>query len=275
MMADTYRNKLVEWREEMDKNLRADYSWLALWGLFWLDEGSNTIGSEAGTKIQLPARAANKLGSIELSDGKVTLHVLDESSFRLNKDERPSEDRVLKTDVSGSPDFLFVDDIRLMLIQRGEQLAIRVWDPQHASRANFAGRKWFEPDDNFRVKARIEAYDPPKLVLVDDIIGIQHEGEMQAALVFEIDGEEQRLDAELLESGAYYIIMKDQTASENTYPSGRYLVTEVAEDGYVMIDFNRAYNPPCAFTDHATCPLPRPENVLDVAILAGEKYQEI
>jgi hypothetical protein len=273
-MTDAYDKELSEWREEMDSNLRADYSWLALWGLFWLDEESNSIGSEVGSKVQLPPRAPKILGSIELIDDKVTLHAAADANIRLNKDETLSAARVLRADASGRPDFLFVDNIRFMLIQRGDQLAIRVWDPHHANRANFSGRKWFELDENFRVKARIEAYDPPKQVMVDDIIGTQHEGEMQAALVFEIGGEEQRLDAELLESGAYYIIMKDKTAGENSYPSGRYLVTEVAEGGHVVIDFNRAYNPPCAFTEHATCPLPRPENVLEVAILAGEQYSE-
>lgn len=272
MGSNDYLSSLTKWRGEMERNLRADYSWLALWGLFWLEEGENTIGSADGSRIKLPDRIPAHLGVFTLREGKVSLQVAEDDLIRLNDWEPITPDHVLKADISGEANFLFTDDVRMMLIERGGELAVRVWDPLHPNRMNFVSRQWFDTAKSLRVKARIEVYDPPKAVLVDDILGFQHEAEMHAALVFELDGQEQRLDAELLSSGAYYIIFKDETAGKSTYPAGRYLVSEIAEDDHVVIDFNRAYNPPCAFTDHATCPLPRPENVLDIAIEAGEKY---
>jgi uncharacterized protein (DUF1684 family) len=275
-MPSDYLATLNAWRAEMDANLRSDYSWLALWGLFWLDEGKNSIGSAEDSKIRLPERIAPKLGSLVLNNGKVSVALEKSAELRLNDGEVLSTDRILRADVTGNPDFLFADEIRMMLVERGGQLAIRVWEPQHPNRANFSGRQWFNIAENFRVEADIEPYDPPKSVLVDDILGFQQEGQMHASLQFEITGRKQQLDAQKLDSGAYYIIFKDATANQDTYPSGRYLVTEIASgEKKVVIDFNRAYNPPCAFTEHATCPLPRPENMLEVAIEAGEKYLPI
>lgn len=271
-MGTDYLATISTWRNEMDTNLRSDYSWLALWGLFWLDEGDNLIGSAEDSKILLPERIASNLGSVVLNNGQVSVALKNGAELRLNENEVLAADHILQPDVSGKPDFLFASDIRMMLVERAGQLAIRVWEPQHPKRANFSGRQWFDTTDNFRVEATIQSYDPPKQVIVDDILGFQQEGEMHASLHFSIGGQEQRLDAEKLDSGAYYIIFKDSTANKETYPSGRYLVTEVANVEKVVIDFNRAYNPPCAFTEHATCPLPRPENILKVAIEAGEKY---
>jgi hypothetical protein len=108
--------------------------------------------------------------------------------------------------------------------------------------------------------------------MIEDIIGISRPAEMHAALSFKVNGSANRLDAELLEDGSYDLIFKDSTAGNGTYPAGRYLTTEVAEGGKVLIDFNYAYNPPCAFTEFATCPLPLPQNVLPFAVEAGEKY---
>jgi hypothetical protein len=110
--------------------------------------------------------------------------------------------------------------------------------------------------------------------VVDDIVGIQREGEIHAALHFTLHGQPLSLDAELLDDDSYYIIFKDATAHKETYGAGRYLLTNKAEGDRVVIDFNRAYNPPCAFTEFATCPLPRPENILAAEIRAGERFGE-
>jgi hypothetical protein len=123
------------------------------------------------------------------------------------------------------------------------------------------------------VAAKIEAYPEPREFLIDDIVGIQRPVKMDAALVFEIGGKKYRLDAERQEDNSYDIIFKDQTAGKTTYGAGRYLTTEVAEGNTVVIDFNVAYNPPCAFTEFATCPLPLPQNILPIAIEAGEKIR--
>jgi hypothetical protein len=109
--------------------------------------------------------------------------------------------------------------------------------------------------------------------MIDDVVGIQQPGAMDAALHFEWRGQPCSLDAELLEDGSYDLLFKDATAGKGSYPAGRFLTTEIAEGDQVVMDFNKAYNPPCAFTDFATCPLPQPQNVMAVAIEAGERYK--
>ncbi len=262
-MADpnsAYIESIEAWREQMEKNLRGPYSWLALFGLFWLQEGENAIGSAPGSAIQLPERAPGEAGTLHLQDGQVTLHL---------QGKTPRPVRVIG---DGEPDYFFVDEIRLAVIERGGQLAVRGWDLQHPTRLHFTGRTWYPVDPAYRVTARVEPYDPLKAVVIDDMIGNQNPAHMDAALVFEINGQEERLDAQLLTDGSYDITFKDASAGHGTYPAARFVQSEVAQGDTVILDFNRAYSPPCAFTDFATCPLPTPENLLDVAIEAGEKY---
>jgi uncharacterized protein (DUF1684 family) len=257
-----YIKSIEAWRAQMDENLRAPYSWLALLGLFWLQEGDNIIGSAASAAIHLPARAPAAAGSLHLQDEQVTLELAGTAP------------RGVRKLGDGEPDYFFVDDIRAALIERGGQLAVRGWDPQHPKRVNFKGRIWYPVDPSYRVSARVEPYEPAKPVVIDDMIGNQNPATMDAALVFEIGGSEQRLDAQLLSDGRYDMTFKDATASHGSYPAARFVQSEVVNDGVAVLDFNRAYSPPCAFTDFATCPLPTPENVLDVAIEAGERYEK-
>ena len=112
-------------------------------------------------------------------------------------------------------------------------------------------------------------------MLLSSLFDLHQVGYMDASLIFELNNEAFQLEAEKLESGAYYVIFKDQTAGVKTYPSGRYMVTEIASGDSVYIDFNRAYNPPCAFTDHATCPLPTAQNILETKISAGEIFSQL
>jgi uncharacterized protein (DUF1684 family) len=265
-------NSVADFRTRREASIRAEYGWLALAGLFWLSQGENTMGSGNGNPIRLPGRAPARAGVFTLSGGEVTLAPEPGFDVRLNDQSLTSTSRVLKPDASGEPDYIFVGDIRMMVIERAGDLAIRVWDPQSPVRQNFAGCDWYAPDESYRVRANVEPFASPKAVMVVDSMGMERPGELDAALTFELHGELHRLEAEARDDGTYYIIFRDATAGKTTYASGRYLTTEVAKDGEVIIDFNIAYNPPCAFTEFATCPLPLPENILPIAIEAGEKY---
>jgi len=269
-----YLASLTTFRAKREANLRGEYGWLSLAGLFWLQEGENAFGSAAGNPVRLPARAAERAGVFTLRGGQVTVSAEEGIFLLLNESELSPASAPLKSDVSGQADFLFLGDLRLAVIERGGRPVIRVWDPQSAVRRDFGGCLWFEPDARFRVTAKVETYAEPKPVMIEDIVGITRPAEMQAALAFALDGHEYRLDAERLEDGSYDMIFKDSTAGKSTYPAGRYLTSEAGEGGRVVIDFNYAYNPPCAFTEFATCPLPLPQNVLPVAIQAGEKYRK-
>jgi len=265
--------KLNQFRANREASLRREYGWLALAGLFWQQEGENPFGSGAENPIRLPGRFPKNAGVFTLNEGQVVVTPAEGVAIRFNNEHLKSTSQTIQVDTSGQPDYIFIDDLRLGVIERAGRLAIRIWDPQNPVRLNFPGCRWFAPDPRFRVTARIETYPEPKQVMVDDIVGIQRPATMQAALAFELAGKTQRLDAELQEDGSYDIIFKDATAGKSTYPGGRYLTTEIAEGNKVVIDFNKAYSPPCAFTDFATCPLPLPQNVLAVAIEAGEQYK--
>jgi uncharacterized protein (DUF1684 family) len=272
-MNNAYLSTLSAWRTQMETSLRREYGWLTLAGLFWLQQGDNPFGSGEHNLIRLPARAPAEAGVISLSGSLVTVTPAAGVQLRLNDAPLQASGQALKPDLSGDPDFLFIDDIRLGLIQRSGELAIRIWDPQHPARLGSVGRRWFAPNEAAIVTAQIQAYDPPKSVVVEDVLGMQQQGEMHAALRFKLNGQSFSLEAERLEDDSYYILFRDATAGESSYPAGRYLYTEVAEGQQVIIDFNKAYSPPCAFTDFATCPLPQPENILPLRIEAGEKYE--
>jgi hypothetical protein len=259
---EDYTENIEAWRAQMDENLQAPYSWLALFGLFWLQEGENPLSSASGATVRLPPRAPQAAGSLRVNEDRVTLQLAGQAA------------RPLRVLGDGEPDYFFVDDLRMVVIERGGQLAVRGWDPQHPKRLNFGGRQWYPVDPAYRVVARVEPYEPPKAVVIDDMIGNQNPASMDAALVFELHGSEQRLDVQRLDDGRHDITFKDSTAGNGTYPAARFVQSEVVKDGVAVLDFNRAYSPPCAFTEFATCPLPRPENVLDVAVEAGEKYQK-
>ncbi len=270
-MNSDYPSVLASWRADLEERLRRAYSWLSLAGLFWLQEGENAFGSAAENPVRLPKRAPASAGVFTLAGGEVSVSPVAGVEIMLN-DKTVAPGTRLHSDHAEKPDYLFISDLRILVIQRGDKLAIRVWDPQRANRQNFGGRVWWPPDAAARVPARAVRYDPPKNVIIDDIVGIQQPGVMHAALHFEWRGQPCSLDAELLGDGNYDLLFKDATAGKGSYPAGRFLVSEAAEGDLVILDFNKAYSPPCAFTDFATCPLPLPQNILSVAIEAGEKY---
>ena len=209
---------------------------------------------------------------LERSNEDVLLRV-DSRSDVLIEGKLVQEECFLKPDTSGEPTIVTVGELRFFLIVRGERVGIRVKQENHPNRLKFDGRVWYEPSLPWRVTAAVTPYDPPKQSPVLNVLGDTEESEFNARLEFSLNGSQHNLDAFLLEDGRYYILFKDSSSGVSTYPSGRYLVTEKAVEGQVVIDFNKAYNPPCAFTDFATCPLPPPQNLLSAAVQAGEIYR--
>lgn len=265
------RQVIEDFRARREASIRSEYGWLSLAGLFWLNKGENTVGNGEEKHIQLPERAPARTGVFTMNDEGVTFTPQPGVNVRLNHAPLISTSPPLKTDASGQ-DFMHIGDVQMVMIERAGELAIRVWDPQSPVRLNFAGNVWYEPDERFRVRAKVEPFASPKRVTVLDSMGIERPGELHAALTFELDGQQHRLEAEERDDGTYYIIFRDATAGKTTYGAGRYLTSEVAKDGEVVVDFNVAYNPPCAFTKFATCPLPLPQNILPIRIEAGEKF---
>jgi uncharacterized protein len=258
------------WRQQMEAGLHADDGWLTLAGLFWLHEGSNSFGADSANDIVLSAGSSpSAAGFFELRDDVVTLRAAEGAGVTIN--DAPASVARLRSDADGGPDRVGLGSLTLLVIRRGARVGVRVKDTRSPVRAAFGGRHWFAPNEAYRIQAAFVAYDPPRLLPVANILGDVDDMPSPGYALFTIQGQEHRLDALPDPNGlAFYFC--DTTNGDTTYPSGRYLKAAPPQDGAVTLDFNRAYNPPCAFTAFATCTLPPPQNRLPLRIEAGELY---
>jgi uncharacterized protein (DUF1684 family) len=251
----------AKWRAERRTRLSSDSSWLTLVGLHWLQPGPNDI-TIAGTP-PLPVH-------FDLANGIVTVA----PNAQLTIDGKPVTAPVPladDTDPKG-PTIIKSGTRSMQVIRRNDKFAIRAKDTQSAARRDFKELHYFPADPKYRVEARFEPYNPPKQIPITNVLGMTSDEVSPGALVFTLDGKEYRLDP-ILEQGAkdLFIIFKDATAGHETYGAARYLYASPAVNGKTIVDFNHAYNPPCAFTPYATCPLPPPQNKLPLRIEAGEE----
>jgi uncharacterized protein (DUF1684 family) len=266
---DSYTAQIQKWREQREAALRADDSWLTVTGLFWLKEGANHIGSDPSNDVLLPDQSAPaQVGVLTLSGASASFEAASESKVTLNG--KPVATEQIR---SNSSDVLAVNRIKLLLLKRGERYALRLKDNEAAQRRNFAGLSWYPVRPEWRLEARFEALEAPARLILDNIIGDQEEVESPGYVVFEKEGKEYKLQASGSGKGLF-IVFRDQTSGKETYGSSRFLYTAMPENGKVILDFNEAINPPCAFTAYATCPIAPPQNRLPIAIPVGElKYK--
>ena len=270
-----YVAEIEEWRSQRLARLTDDNGWLTLTGLFWLEEGDNPFGSAADNPVVLPdpniPAVAGRL--IRGPDGTVTAVAEPGTGVAVN-DEDLTEIQ-LKTDAGGAPDIVTAGRIRFYVIDRQGRLGVRVKDPEAVARKTFTGIEHFPISEAYRVEARLEAYESPREVAVPTELGQDATYIAPGILHFTIDGEEQKLEPYLSgpENERYFLLFRDATSAVTTYGAGRFLYSSaVDESGTTVLDFNLAYNPPCAFTPFATCPLAPPQNWLRVSIEAGEKF---
>ena len=268
----TYTKATERWRAERLEEINGEDGWTTLVGLFWLNEGPNKFGSDPSNEIILPRSNARKFaGSIRLDNGVVTLEAKPDAG--ITSDGNAASTLVLQSDGDGKPTVLKLGSLKLFVIKRGEKLGLRVKDKQNPARVQFAGLGYFPVDLQWRLDAKFEPYDPPKIVPIVNVLGMVDNMTSPGALVFEVSGKTYRLDP-VLEKGSkqLFIIFGDKTTGKETYGAGRYLYADPAgADGKVVVDFNKAHNPPCAFTKFATCPLPPRQNRLAIRVEAGEK----
>ena len=274
MTTPRYFEEIKTYQKTMDQQLRAPDGWLTLAGLHWLQPGTNSIGSATSSTVCLPPYSApQNIGRLALDDGKVYFQPEVGMETRIGG-EIITEKIELVPDTNRNPTQVTLGDLTFFVIVRGERVGIRVKQVSHPRRLNFAGRIWWPVDEQYRVQARVTVYQPPKQVIIPDILGDENETGIEYALTFKLDGQEYSLDAFGMPSGQFYILFHDLSCGKGSYPAGRFLVTETPEDETVVIDFNKAYNPPCAFTPYATCPLPPKQNYLQTQIRAGERYRQ-
>jgi uncharacterized protein len=263
-----YRAEIQQWRRQREAALRADDGWLTVAGLFWLKPGANTAGTDPANDIVLPEGSAPaKAGVFDFHEGVISFQAA--PGVTVSDNGNAITAATLKADSSGSPDILRLNALTMFVIARGNRYGIRLKDKNSAMRKAFTGLKYFPPKEEYRVKARFVPYDLPKMIAVPNILGQVEQEPSPGYVVFRLNGQACRLDP-VTEGDSLFFIFKDLTSGKETYPPGRFLNTEMPKDGEVVLDFNKAYNPPCAFTPYATCPLPPEQNKLPVAIEAGE-----
>ena len=268
-----YTKEIEQYRAERLLELKGDSGWLSLIGLFWLKEGENKFGSEPANEIVLPKEKVSRVaGVFVLKSGVVRLEA--PANSNINVSDKPVTSLELKSDMDDKPTLLHLGSLSLQIIKRGDKLGVRVKDKDNPARSTFAGIESYPADLKWRVEARFEPYNPPKKMPIVNVLGMESGEDSPGAVAFEVDGKAYRLDA-IKEKGEpkLFMIFADNTSGKETYPAGRYLYVDPPDaEGRIIIDFNKAYSPPCAFTKFATCPLPPRQNRLPFAIEAGEKY---
>ncbi|HSP17234.1 MAG TPA: DUF1684 domain-containing protein [Thermoanaerobaculia bacterium] len=257
-----YEKDVMQWRQHRAARLQSEDSWLSLVGLDWLHEGSN--------ELKLPGGPA---GTVVLQNGKTTLEPSRDSGLTIDgKPVAGPVDLLNDFDPKG-PTVVKRSSAQFQIIKRDPRYAVRVKDAQSDARLHFKGLEYFPIDPKWRIVAKFEPYNPPKKVPITNVLGMTGDEVSPGALVFTVDGKEYRIDP-INEQGEedLFIIIKDQTSRDATYPAGRYLYAKhPGPDGTTIVDFNKAYNPPCTFTPFATCPLPPKQNILPFRIEVGEK----
>jgi hypothetical protein len=269
---EPYRAEVRKWREEREARLKADGGWLTVAGLFWLDEGRKSFGSDKASDFVLPASAPANAGSFERSGSAV--RVVPEPGVPLLLGGLTlTAPAVMRPDTSGQPDVLAIGPLTMMVIQRGDRYGIRLRDRDNPARREFTGLAWFDVDEAWRIEAKFVPYPEPKAVKVPNVLGQMNEMPSPGYAEFTRGGQTMRLDGVLEEKDAdeLFYIVRDGTSGKETYGAGRFLYAPLPKDGRVVLDFNKAYSPPCAFTPYATCPLPPSQNWMPIRVEAGEK----
>jgi len=269
--ADSHRREVDEWYRGRIQRLTADDGWLTLVGLYPMSPGRYQFGSAEDNDFVFPAKAPAHAGTIAVDSTGATLEVAD--GVQMEHDGAPVSQTALATDRDGAtPTEIQMGSIRFYVIDRPGTLYLRVKDSESEVRKDFKGIERFPVRRAWRVDARLDPYDPPRPVTIPNIAGFEEVVDCPGALVFSIDGKEYRLEPMSESTDEWFIVFGDATSGHDTYGGGRFVyVPAPGPDGRTVIDFNRAYNPPCVFTPFATCPLPHRENVLPLRVEAGEK----
>jgi uncharacterized protein (DUF1684 family) len=266
---DAYIEEHEEWQENRLERLRSDRGWLNLAGLFWLEEGENAFGSDTSNAIVFPESFPPFGGTIILQDTSLTLIAAPDADIMV--EGAPVTETGLQHDQQSNTTTMEAGSYRWFIIKRGDRYGIRLRDLEHPRLGELDHIPAYPFNKEYVVEAELVAFDSARTIEVPTVIdGFNEYYKAPGELVFRIDGKRQSL-LPFSSGKGYFLIVGDATNGMETYGGGRFLYTEMIEGNKVVIDFNKATNPPCAFSPFATCPLPPLENILDVEIPAGEK----
>jgi hypothetical protein len=262
-----YRAQVEQWRQQREAALKADGGWLTVTGLFWLKDGDNTVGSDPSNDILLPDGSPAHLGNLKVQSGHVNFTASGAGVTLKGQAVAQTEVRPVASDV------LVAGPLRLLVIKRGERLALRLKDNNSKARREFTHLSWYPVEEEWKIKAKFIPSPSPTKIVFDTVIGEQETSDSPGYVEFERAGATYRLQA-AGEGRRLFFVIRDQTSGKTTYAASRFLYADAPKDGSVILDFNKAENPPCAFTAYATCPLPPPQNRLSLPITAGEQKYE-
>lgn len=270
---DPYRAEIQAWRDSMEQSLKSDDGWLTVAGLFWLTKLDTPFGSDPKLPIRLPDGYPKAAGIFRMIERRVQVIPFDGVPVLVNG-EPILNASLLHSDASGKTDFATLGDLTFYVIERGDRIGIRMKDKNSEIRKNFTNRKWFPIDPAYRVEAKFTPYKQPVRRMIPTVLeGVVEEQEAVGTVDFSLKGERLTLEAVSASKGQLWFVFRDKTAGRETYGAARFLYAPPPKNGMTVLDFNKAYNPPCAFNPYTTCPLPVKQNILPVAIEAGElKY---
>jgi uncharacterized protein (DUF1684 family) len=269
---ESFEKTEKDWRDGRVKRLTSPSGWLTLVGLDWLEPGENVFGSDPNCAVPLPAGKAPKhAGVLVLESGVVRIKPAPESGLMVNG--KPAVEGGLADDMAEKTDVVTLGDLSFFVIKRGDRVGVRVKDSQSPVRTQFKGLEYFTADPKWVVTASFAPYDVPKKVTIPTVLGTTDTMEAPGLVTFIIDGKTLTLEPVVEDptDPKLWFIFKDETSAKETYGGGRFLYADMPKDGKLTVDFNQAYNPPCAFTPYATCPLPPKQNWLPIRVDAGEK----
>lgn len=265
----SFQEDMSEWKQKRIKALKDPNGWLNLTGLYWLKPGKNNFGSDASNEIVYKHKEMPKKAGYFLYENHQVYWVTAEDIKITIKDSSITKALIYEEGKHSAP-ILELGNLRWNIIQRDDKIGIRLRDLQSPIVNTFKGCERFKDDSTWRLKARFEK-KPENKLLITNVLGQINAQESPGKIVFTIASKEYQLDA-LAEGDQLFILFGDATSGKETYPAGRFIYADFPdENGNTIIDFNKAYNPPCAFTIYATCPLPPKQNILPIAIRAGEK----
>ena len=262
------RKEAEEWRKQHETSYRKEYVPLA--GLFALKPGPNTAGSAATNAIVLPKAAPAIIGRFIMTGKSVRFEPQPGVAVTI-KGQRVTTGTALTSDIADAPDELAIGDIALWVHLSGDRPTIRMRDPNGETARSFRGFQWFPIEDQYRVTGRFIKDPAPREVKAPNQLGDEDTMKTEGVVEFKMGGQTVRLRPMTTRPKRFWFIFRDGTSGKETYETARFLYADLRDDGTTVLDFNEAYNPPCAFNPYTTCPIPLPENRLKVRIPAGEK----
>ncbi len=271
-----YIDEIHAWQQDMERQLRAEDGWLTVVGFEWLKAGQNTIGSSPENDTHLPPSAPAHLGVLTVDADRVTLRVTAFDPVTI--DGVPADPAQLYLLFDGHTDstapIVRMGSVSFFIIQREGQYVARVRDNESETRRNFAGRVWFPPDPAYRTTAVFTPHAAKRTIQVENSRGRLTDMDNPGYVEFELLGEKRRLEAFEADDGRLWFVIRDQTSGRQTYGAGRFVYSAWLDKAanQLELDFNKAYHPPCAFTEFAMCPYPPPENRLPISLPVGEKF---